>query len=78
MVLEQATLTLDVEDREICMDPRKGTYHSPPGERDRFPSEAHGESTVPLVPAFPAPVEGRGDAVPPNLTSSIGTRGSYG
>ncbi|KAH0633816.1 hypothetical protein KY284_036602 [Solanum tuberosum] len=36
-----------------------------PGERDRLPSEAQGGSPVPLVPASPAPIEARGDAVPP-------------
>ncbi|KAH0781174.1 hypothetical protein KY290_000772 [Solanum tuberosum] len=59
------TLALDMADREICMDPREGTSHSPPGQRDIFASKAHGGSPVPLVPASPAPVEARGDAVPP-------------
>ncbi|WMV30561.1 hypothetical protein MTR67_023946, partial [Solanum verrucosum] len=40
------------------------TSHSPPGQRDRFPSKAQGGSTVPLVPISPAPIEARGDAVP--------------
>ncbi|KAH0679692.1 hypothetical protein KY284_020777 [Solanum tuberosum] len=52
-------------DREIGMDPREGTSCSPPGQRDRFPSEAHGGSPVPLVTASSAPTEDRGDAVPP-------------
>ncbi|KAG5586286.1 hypothetical protein H5410_046720 [Solanum commersonii] len=39
-------------DREIGMDSRKGTSRSPPGQRDRFSSEAHvpPASPVPLVP----------------------------
>jgi len=52
-------------DREIGMDPREGTSRSPLGQRDRFPSEGQGGSPVPLVPASPAPIEARGDAVPP-------------
>ncbi|KAH0639980.1 hypothetical protein KY285_036566 [Solanum tuberosum] len=60
-----ATLAPDMEDLEIGMDPREGTSHSPPGQRDRFPSEAQGGSPVPLVPASPAPIEARGDAIPP-------------
>ncbi|WMV50048.1 hypothetical protein MTR67_043433 [Solanum verrucosum] len=51
-------------DQKIGMDPREGTSRSPLGQRNRFPSEAHGESPVPLVPAFPAPVEAQRDAVP--------------
>ncbi|WMV50731.1 hypothetical protein MTR67_044121, partial [Solanum verrucosum] len=47
------------------MDPREGTSHSPPGQRDRFPSEAQGGSPVPLVPASLAPIAARDDAVPP-------------
>jgi len=61
----QATLAPDIADREIGMDPREGPSRSPPGQRDRFPSEAQGGSPVPLVPASPAPIEARGDAVPP-------------
>ncbi|WMV55109.1 hypothetical protein MTR67_048494, partial [Solanum verrucosum] len=45
------------------MDPREGTRRSLLGQRDRFPSEAHGGSPVPLVPASLVPVEARGDAV---------------
>ena len=52
-------------DREIGMDPREGTCRSPPGQRDRFPSEAYGGSPVPLEPASSEPTEARGDAVPP-------------
>ncbi|KAH0743189.1 hypothetical protein KY290_031182 [Solanum tuberosum] len=51
------TLAPSMADREICMDPREGTSRSPPGQRDRFPSEAHGKSPVALVPASPTPVE---------------------
>ncbi|WMV18380.1 hypothetical protein MTR67_011765, partial [Solanum verrucosum] len=51
--------------REIGMDPRKGTSRSPPGQSDRFPSEAQGGSPVPLVPASWVPTEARGDKVPP-------------
>ncbi|WMV18754.1 hypothetical protein MTR67_012139 [Solanum verrucosum] len=47
------------------MDPREGTSHSPSVQRDRFPSEAQGGSPVLLVPASPAPLEARGNAVPP-------------
>ncbi|KAG5576963.1 hypothetical protein H5410_057097 [Solanum commersonii] len=49
------------------MDPKEGTRRSPPGQRYRFPSEAHGESPVPLVPASPALVEAPGDALPSAL-----------
>ncbi|KAK4733947.1 hypothetical protein R3W88_008208 [Solanum pinnatisectum] len=49
-------------DREIGMDPRKGTSRSPLGQRDRFPSKVQSESPV---LASPTPVEARGDAVPP-------------
>lgn len=38
-------------DREIGMDPMEGTSCTPLGQRYKFPSEAHCESTVPLVPA---------------------------
>ncbi|WMV50940.1 hypothetical protein MTR67_044325 [Solanum verrucosum] len=34
-------------DREIGMDPREDTSRSAPGQRDRFPSEAHSGSPVP-------------------------------
>ncbi|XP_070049534.1 uncharacterized protein [Nicotiana tomentosiformis] len=47
------------------MDPGEGTSRSPPGQRDRFPLEAHSESPVPLVSASPALVGAQGDAVPP-------------
>lgn len=47
------------------MDPGEGTNRSPPGQRDRFPLEAHSESPVPLVSASPALVGAQGDAVPP-------------
>ncbi|KAK4718172.1 hypothetical protein R3W88_016510 [Solanum pinnatisectum] len=46
------------------MDLREGTSHSPPDQRDRFLSEEHSESLVPLVSASPAPVESRRDVVP--------------
>ncbi|KAH0706240.1 hypothetical protein KY285_010744 [Solanum tuberosum] len=59
-----ATLASDMADREIGMDPREVTSRSPPGQRDRFPSEAHGGSPVPLVHASSAPTA-QGDAVPP-------------
>ncbi|XP_070049959.1 uncharacterized protein [Nicotiana tomentosiformis] len=47
------------------MDPGEGTSRSPPGQRDRFPLEAHSESPVPLVSVSPALVGAQGDAVPP-------------
>ncbi|KAK6803419.1 hypothetical protein RDI58_001203 [Solanum bulbocastanum] len=50
-------------DREIGMDSREGTSRSRLGQRDRFPSEAQGESPVPLVPTSPTHVEARGDAI---------------
>ncbi|KAH0693129.1 hypothetical protein KY285_020226 [Solanum tuberosum] len=58
-----STLAPDMADREIGMDPREGTSRSPPGQRDRFPSEAQGGSPIPLVPVSPAPIEAQGDAV---------------
>ncbi|WMV08699.1 hypothetical protein MTR67_002084 [Solanum verrucosum] len=73
VLCEQATLALDMANQEIGMDPREGTSRSPPGQRDRFPSEAHGGSPLPLVPACPTPIEAQGGAVPPSFTSSIGT-----
>ncbi|XP_070036414.1 uncharacterized protein [Nicotiana tomentosiformis] len=51
--------------REIGMDSGEGTSRSPPGQRDRFPLEAHSESLIPLVSASPALVGAQGDAVPP-------------
>ncbi|KAK4718174.1 hypothetical protein R3W88_016512 [Solanum pinnatisectum] len=53
--------------REIGMDPRESTSHSPLGQMDRFRSEVQSESLVPLVPASPAPIEAQIDAVPPAL-----------
>ncbi|KAG5632065.1 hypothetical protein H5410_003782 [Solanum commersonii] len=44
-------------DREIGMDPREGTSHSPSGQNNRYPWEAQGESVVPLIPASPTRVE---------------------
>ncbi|KAH0676186.1 hypothetical protein KY285_023987 [Solanum tuberosum] len=64
-----ATLAPDMADREIGMDPREGTRRSPPGQRDRFPSEAQGVSPVPLVTASLTPIEARGDAV--SLSSPV-------
>ncbi|WMV41427.1 hypothetical protein MTR67_034812 [Solanum verrucosum] len=55
----------DMADGVIGMDPREGMSCSPPGQRGRFPSEAHGGSAVPLIPASSTPIEARGDAVPP-------------
>nr|XP_009792105.1 PREDICTED: uncharacterized protein LOC104239226 [Nicotiana sylvestris] len=49
--------------REIGMNPGEGTSRSPPGQRDRFPLEAHSESLVPLVSAFPALVGAQGKVV---------------
>src|SRR5688572_8583058 len=51
--------------REIGMDPGESSSRSPPGQRDRFPLEAHSESPVPQVSASPALVRAPGDAVPP-------------
>nr|XP_009757619.1 PREDICTED: uncharacterized protein LOC104210416 [Nicotiana sylvestris] len=51
--------------REIGMNSREGTSRSPPGQRDRFPLEAHSESPVPLVSASPALVRAQGDVVAP-------------
>ncbi|KAH0716630.1 hypothetical protein KY285_012661 [Solanum tuberosum] len=56
------------------MDPREGTSRSPPGQRDRFPSEGQGGSPGPLVPASPAPIEARGDVVPPASPVPLGMR----
>ncbi|KAH0742010.1 hypothetical protein KY290_035053 [Solanum tuberosum] len=61
------TLASDMAHREIGMDLRESTSHSPPGPRDRFPSEAQGGSPVPLVPGSPTPIEAQGDVVPPAL-----------
>ncbi|WMV19146.1 hypothetical protein MTR67_012531 [Solanum verrucosum] len=60
----KATLSSDMVDREIGMDPREGTSHSPLGQRYRFPLEAQGGSPITLVPASPARIEARRDAVP--------------
>ncbi|XP_070002054.1 uncharacterized protein [Nicotiana sylvestris] len=72
-----ATYAQEMAHREIGMDPGEGTSHSPPGQGDRFPLEAHSESPgdavlptspVPLVPEAdrdtgpPAPI------VPPSET----------
>ncbi|WMV08302.1 hypothetical protein MTR67_001687 [Solanum verrucosum] len=64
-----STLALDMADLEIGMDPREGTSHSPPGQRDIFASETHGGSPIALVLTSPTPVEARGYAVP--LASAI-------
>ncbi|KAH0740640.1 hypothetical protein KY290_033683 [Solanum tuberosum] len=53
------------------MDSREVTSRFPPGQRDRFPSKAQGESQVPLVPAFPTIVEARADAVLPSSLISL-------
>ncbi|XP_075107668.1 uncharacterized protein LOC107769422 isoform X3 [Nicotiana tabacum] len=64
---ELATYAQEMAQREIGMDPGEGTSRSPPGQRDRFPLEAHSESPVPLVSASPALVGAQRDAVPPAL-----------
>ncbi|KAH0673684.1 hypothetical protein KY284_024771 [Solanum tuberosum] len=61
------TLSSNMADREIGLDPREGTSRSPLGQRDRFPLEAQGGSPVPLVPASSTSIESRGDAVAPAL-----------
>nr|XP_009803823.1 PREDICTED: uncharacterized protein LOC104249145 [Nicotiana sylvestris] len=72
-----ATYAQEMAQREIGMDSGEGTSHSPPGQRDRFPLEAHSESPgdavlptspVPLVPEAARDIGPPAPVVPPSET----------
>uniref|UniRef100_A0A1U7W8U7 RNA-directed DNA polymerase n=1 Tax=Nicotiana sylvestris TaxID=4096 RepID=A0A1U7W8U7_NICSY len=79
----QVTYAQEMAQREIGMNPREGTSRSPPGQRDRFPLEAHNESPgdavapaslVILVPEAARDTGPLAPVVPPSETGEQGMR----